>query len=86
MDLPNPGIEPGSPALQLGSLPIELSGKPWNPLNLDSNLPLLFISPCPPTNDFISLWPVFPPSAEQGLSHPPWAGGQNVGLEPGYWS
>ena len=28
MDLPNPGIKPGSPALQVDSLPTELSGKP----------------------------------------------------------
>ena len=28
VDLPNPGIEPGSPALQTGSLPSELPGKP----------------------------------------------------------
>ena len=27
-DLPNPGIEPGSPALQADSLPAELSEKP----------------------------------------------------------
>ena len=27
-DLPNPGIEPGSPALQADSLPSKLSGKP----------------------------------------------------------
>ena len=27
-DLPNPGIEPGSPALQVDSLSAELSGKP----------------------------------------------------------
>ena len=27
-DLPNPGIEPGSPALLVNSLPTELSGKP----------------------------------------------------------
>ena len=27
--LPNPGIEPGSPALQADSLPAELSGKPY---------------------------------------------------------
>ena len=27
-DLPNPGIEPGSPALQADSLPAEPSGKP----------------------------------------------------------
>ena len=28
-DLPNPGIEPRSPALQADSLPAELSGKPF---------------------------------------------------------
>ena len=28
MDLPDPGIEPESPALQADSLPLELSGKP----------------------------------------------------------
>ena len=27
--LPNPGIEPGSPALQADSLPPEPQGKPW---------------------------------------------------------
>ena len=27
-DLPDPGIEPGSPAVQVDSLPTELSGKP----------------------------------------------------------
>ena len=27
-DLPNPGVEPGSPALQVDSLPTEQSGKP----------------------------------------------------------
>ena len=31
-DLPDPGIEPGSPALQVDSLPSELSGKPQNSL------------------------------------------------------
>ena len=30
-DLPNPGIEPGSPALQEDSLPAELPGKPIHP-------------------------------------------------------
>ena len=29
-DLPNPGIEPGSPALQAESLPTDLSGKTTN--------------------------------------------------------
>ena len=28
MDLPDPGIDPGSPALQVDSLPAELSGQP----------------------------------------------------------
>ena len=28
-DLLDPGIEPGSPALQVDSLPTELSVKPW---------------------------------------------------------
>ena len=28
-DLPNSGIEPASPALQVDSLPIEPPGKPW---------------------------------------------------------
>ena len=32
MNLPNPGIELGSPALQVDSLPTELSGKPKNTL------------------------------------------------------
>ena len=31
VDLPDPGIEPGSPALQADSLPIELRGKPYVP-------------------------------------------------------
>ena len=28
-DLPNPGIEPGSPALQADSLPTEVHGRDW---------------------------------------------------------
>ena len=31
--LPNPGIEPGAPALQLDSLPGELPGKPCDPIS-----------------------------------------------------
>ena len=30
VDLPDPGIEPGSPALQADALPTELSGKPFH--------------------------------------------------------
>ena len=37
-DLPNPGIEPGSPALQLDSLPSEPSGKPSGLLSLRFHL------------------------------------------------
>ena len=33
-DLPDPGIKPGSPALQADSLPTELLGKPLYPLKL----------------------------------------------------
>ena len=33
-DLPDPGIEPGSPALPVDSLPTELQGKPLFPLNI----------------------------------------------------
>ena len=33
-DLPNPGIEPGSPALQADSLPSEPPGKPKSPREL----------------------------------------------------
>ena len=33
-DLPDPGIELGSPALQVDSLPTELSGKPLNNVTL----------------------------------------------------
>ena len=37
-DLPDPGIEPGSPALQADSLPTELSGKPRVPDWLQSHV------------------------------------------------
>ena len=33
-ELPNPGIEPGSPALQADSLPTDLLGKPTSESNL----------------------------------------------------
>ena len=34
VDLPDPGIEPGSPALQVDSLPTELSGKTPSKISL----------------------------------------------------
>ena len=40
-DLPDPGTEPGSPALQVDSLPTELSGKPFLSLHGDANLSYL---------------------------------------------
>ena len=36
-DLPNPGIEPGSPELQADSLPTELSGNLKKKIQLHSN-------------------------------------------------
>ena len=36
-DLPNPGIEPESPAWQADSLPTELSGKPYSMLTVVNN-------------------------------------------------
>ena len=41
-DLPNPGVEPGSPALQMDSLPTELPGKPFMSYNLLLNALLWF--------------------------------------------
>ena len=40
-DLPNPGIKPRSPALQADSSPTELSGKPINSVENNSNKPQL---------------------------------------------
>ena len=37
-DLPDPGIEPGSPALQVDSLPAEIQGKPLNKCESRYNL------------------------------------------------
>ena len=37
-NLPNPGIEPRSPALQADSLPTELSGKPLGNLRHNNNI------------------------------------------------
>ena len=34
-DLPNPGIEPGSPALQADSLPLSYQGSPYIPLETE---------------------------------------------------
>ena len=42
MDLPDPGVEPGSPALQVDSLPTELSRKPLNEIEHLSNILLAF--------------------------------------------
>ena len=45
-DLPNPGIEPGPPALQADSLPTELSGKPKVKVKVSQSCPTL----CSPWN------------------------------------
>ena len=43
-ELSYPGIEPGSPALQVDSLPIELSGKPGKHIHFFFNCNV--VSPC----------------------------------------
>ena len=43
-DLPDPGIEPGFPALQADSLPTELGGKPPSCLDKDYHRPRLQIT------------------------------------------
>ena len=43
-DLPNPGIEPRSPALQMDSLPAEPQGKPFSTNSAWFNI--MFLSPC----------------------------------------
>ena len=40
-DLPDPGIELRSPALQADSLPTELQGKPWALCTLENHLMIL---------------------------------------------
>ena len=37
-DLPNPGIEPGFPALQADALPSELPGKPKEPTHMKNTI------------------------------------------------
>ena len=44
MDLPDPGIELGSPALQVDSLPPELSGKPVTGPDLICHIDYLALS------------------------------------------
>ena len=46
-DLPNPGIEPGSPALQANSLPTELQGKPIHGLRHVETSQVLVAQSCP---------------------------------------
>ena len=41
-EFPNPGIEPGSPALQADSLPAELPGKPEKDLDVPTSFGLSF--------------------------------------------
>ena len=40
MDLPDPGIEPGSPALQADSLPAEPPGKAYTLVRMDKKVPV----------------------------------------------
>ena len=43
-NLPNPGIEPRSPAMQADSLPAELQGKPFVGLLSETEIPYIFVS------------------------------------------
>ena len=51
-DLPDPGIEPGPPALQVGSLPTELTGEPYRVieklLNIDCEIAQSCLTLCDP--------------------------------------
>jgi len=52
-DLPNPGIKPGSPALQADYLPTELQGKP---LMTDGFYQMLFLHLLIYSYDFLICW------------------------------
>ena len=61
-DLPNPGIKPGSPALQADSLPAELRGKPKDQVKC----PLFFrffthvlLRPCPHPSAYPCLFSIY---------------------------
>ena len=47
-DLPDPGIEPGSPALQLDSLLAELQGRGWSPPVQPQTKLIYFFQPLSP--------------------------------------
>ena len=55
-DLPDPGIEPGSPALQVDSLPTELSGKPINTKKHYENKHCSIVSDSWPPHGLYSPW------------------------------
>ena len=55
-DLPDPGTEPGSPALQADSLPTELSGKPTFTL-LEIILSFQHLASGPLRHNFLLVWP-----------------------------
>ena len=50
--LPNPGIEPTSPASQVDSLPSEPPGKPSHSINVSSSSFCVWVLP-----DYLALWP-----------------------------
>ena len=52
VDLPNPGIEPGSPALQADSVSTELSGKSFQTVYQDNPVKLKIKK----NKDYLSLW------------------------------
>ena len=54
-DLPDPGIEPGSPALQLDSVPCESAGKHLTQLSQTLHFRFLFITAVEISNQFFYL-------------------------------
>ena len=60
-DLPNPGIEPRSPALQADCLPSEPLGKPWGPQGRENSASRLPLNSIPQHRLFfgsLACWPV----------------------------
>ena len=57
-DLPNPGIEPRSPALQADSLPAEPRGKPLGSQKRECWQTYIFIDSWATANDLVLVWPM----------------------------
>ena len=65
-DLPNPGIEPGFPALQAGFLPFELQGRPSVKVKVTQSCPTL----CDPMDYSVKYWSGQPFPSPGNLPNP----------------